>query len=100
MTDLHSRTSLEVGDVLRAHGVAYRAQHPVTPEQAQVMQRLAACRTAALGGHVDACAGCGFSRISHNQFQKNFYRVSCRGLHSTHMAQVAVGHSATITVSV
>jgi hypothetical protein len=50
MTDLHPRPSLEVGDVLRAHGAAYRAKHAVTPEQAQVMQRLAACRTAALGG--------------------------------------------------
>jgi Putative transposase/Transposase zinc-binding domain len=72
MTDLQTRTSLEVGDILRAHGGAYRAQHPVTPEQAQVMRRLAACRTAALGGHVDACAGCGFTRISYN---------SCRDRH-------------------
>jgi hypothetical protein len=72
MTDLHRRTSLEVGDVLRAHGDAYRAKHPVTSEQSQVMQRLAACRTAALGGHVDACAGCGFTRISYN---------SCRNRH-------------------
>jgi hypothetical protein len=72
MTDLHPGTSLEVGDLLRAHGEAYRAQHPVTPEQSQVMQRLAACRTAALGGHVDACAGCGFTRISYN---------SCRDRH-------------------
>jgi hypothetical protein len=72
MTDLHPGTSLEVGDLLRAQGEAYRAQHPVTPEQSQVMQRLAACRTAALGGHVDACAGCGFTRISYN---------SCRDRH-------------------
>ncbi len=72
MTDLDRRTSLEVGDLLRAHGDAYRVQHPVTPEQAQVMRRLAACRTAALGGHVDACAGCGFTRISYN---------SCRDRH-------------------
>jgi hypothetical protein len=36
------------------------------------MQHLAACRTTALGGHVDACAGCGFTRISYN---------SCRDRH-------------------
>ena len=48
MTDLHTRTSLEVGDLLRTHGDAYRAKHPITPEQGQVMRRLAACRTAAL----------------------------------------------------
>jgi Putative transposase/Transposase zinc-binding domain len=72
MTDLSPRTSLEVGDILRAHGDAYRAQHPITPEQSQVMQRLAACRTASLGGHVDACSGCGYTRISYN---------SCRDRH-------------------
>jgi hypothetical protein len=72
MTASYTRTSLEVGDILRAHGDAYRAQHPVTPEQAQVLRRLAQCRTAALGGHVDACAGCGFTRISYN---------SCRDRH-------------------
>jgi hypothetical protein len=72
MTDLRMRTSLEVGDLLRAHGDTYRARQPISPEQSQVMRRLAACRTAALGGHVDACAGCGFTRISYN---------SCRDRH-------------------
>ena len=72
MTNLPTRTSLEVGDLLRAHGDAYRAKHPITSEQARVLRRLAACRTAALGGHVDACSGCGFTRISYN---------SCRDRH-------------------
>jgi Putative transposase/Transposase zinc-binding domain len=64
--------ALEVGDIVRAHGAAYRARHPVTPQQARVLRRLAECRTAALGGHVDACADCGFTRISYN---------SCRDRH-------------------
>jgi hypothetical protein len=64
--------TLEVGDIVRAHGAAYRARHPVTPQQARVLRRLAECRTAALGGHVDACADCGFTRISYN---------SCRDRH-------------------
>jgi len=72
MSELDSRTALAVGDILRVHGDAYRAKHPVTPEQAQVMRRLADCRTAALGGHVDACTGCGWTRISYN---------SCRDRH-------------------
>ena len=63
---------LEVADILRAHGEAYRLQHPVSPEQAAVMRRLVACRTAALGGHVDSCDACGFARISYN---------SCRDRH-------------------
>ncbi len=66
------RPRLEVADILRAHGPAYRARHPVSPEQARVMTSLAQCRTAALGGHVDSCDGCGFVRISYN---------SCRDRH-------------------
>jgi hypothetical protein len=67
-----SRPRLEVADVLRAHGDAYRAAHPVSAMQARVMRRLASCRTAALGGHRDTCAGCGFARVSYN---------SCRDRH-------------------
>jgi hypothetical protein len=63
---------LEVADILRAHGDAYRARHPVSPEQAAVMRHLVACRTAALGGHIDACRACGYCRISYN---------SCRDRH-------------------
>src|SRR6188472_3822176 len=63
---------LEVADILHAHGPAYRARHPVSPEQATVMTNLSRCRTAALGGHVDACEGCGYVRISYN---------SCRDRH-------------------
>ena len=66
------RPRLELADILRAHGQAYRARHPVSPEQAKVMTSLVQCRTAALGGHVDSCDGCGFVRISYN---------SCRDRH-------------------
>jgi hypothetical protein len=63
---------LEVADILRAHGEAYTARHPVSALQAAVMRRLVACRTAALGGHVDACGRCGYTRVSYN---------SCRDRH-------------------
>jgi len=66
------RPRLEVADILRAHGQAYRATHPVSAEQASVLRRLVACRTAALGGHVDACDRCGYVRIAYN---------SCRDRH-------------------
>lgn len=66
------RPRLEVADILRAHGQAYRAKHPVSPEQAKAMTNLIQCRTAALGGHVDSCDSCGFVRISYN---------SCRDRH-------------------
>ena len=69
---LPTHPRLEVADILRAHGSAYRAHYPVSSLQAGVMRRLAACRTAALGGHVDACDRCGYQRVSYN---------SCRDRH-------------------
>jgi hypothetical protein len=66
------RPALEVADILRAHGAAYCAGHRVSTEQTAVMRHLVACRTAALGGHVDACDQCGFQRVSYN---------SCRDRH-------------------
>jgi hypothetical protein len=63
---------LEVADILRVHGEAYRAHYPVAAMQAAVMRRLVACRTAGLGGHVDACDRCGYTRVSYN---------SCRDRH-------------------
>ena len=47
MIPILPRPRFEVADVLRAHGDAYRAAHPVSPMQARVMRRLANCRTAA-----------------------------------------------------
>jgi putative transposase/transposase-like zinc-binding protein len=67
-----TRPRLEVADVLRLHGEGYRRGHPVSPPQARVMRRLSQCRTPALGGHVDACDGCGYQRVSYN---------SCRDRH-------------------
>jgi putative transposase/transposase-like zinc-binding protein len=72
MTTLAARPRLEVADILRAHGAAYRHCHPLFAEQAAVLRRLAACRTAALGGHVEACDRCGYARIAYN---------SCRDRH-------------------
>ena len=68
----NSQATVEVADILRAHGAAYRAIHPVSPQQAAVMTRLALCRTAALGGHRDSCDHCGYVRLSYN---------SCRDRH-------------------
>ena len=72
MNSLRARPPLEVADILRAHGEAYCACHPVSALQAAVMRRLVACRTAALGGHRDACGRCGYTRVSYN---------SCRDRH-------------------
>lgn len=66
------RPKLEVADVLREHGPGYRAQHMLTPQQSRVMDALQKCRTAALGGHLELCDHCGFSRPAYN---------SCRDRH-------------------
>jgi hypothetical protein len=68
------RPALEVADVLRAHGPAYLAAHGphLSRAQQRAVQELALCRTAALGGHTEQCAGCGSRRISYN---------SCRNRH-------------------
>jgi hypothetical protein len=72
MGDTYRRPVLEVADILRAHGAADRARHPVSPAPAAVLHRLVACRTAALGGHRDAGDGCGYARSAYN---------SCRDRH-------------------
>jgi Putative transposase/Transposase zinc-binding domain len=71
------RPRLEVADVFRRWGEAYREQHALSPEQARAMRAIELCRTAALGGHLDVCDhgggyGCGYERPSYN---------SCRNRH-------------------
>lgn len=67
-----TRPRLEVADIFRAAGEAYRRSHTVTPEQGQVMSAIARCRTAALGGHLDVCTNCGHQSPAYN---------SCRNRH-------------------
>ena len=55
---------IEVADVLRRHGDAYRLAHAghLGRVERRVMSAIVACRTAALGGHVEACDDCGVAR--------------------------------------
>lgn len=68
------RASVEVADIFRAAGPAYRATHAghMSLVQLKVMSAIEHCRTAALGGHVEACEDCGHWRIAYN---------SCRNRH-------------------
>jgi hypothetical protein len=68
------RASLEVADIFRAAGPAYRATHAghLSLHQLKVMSAIEHCRTAVLGGHVEACEDCGHWRIAYN---------SCRDRH-------------------
>ena len=71
---------LEVADILRRHGAAYRAAHAghLSLAQLKVMSAIETCRTAALGGHVDACDDCGFVRIAYNSC-RNRHCPKCQG---------------------
>ena len=62
------RPALEVADIFRRHGEAFRAAqgNRLTRGQRRVMAAIEACRTATLGGHVERCDDCGMVRIAYN----------------------------------
>lgn len=72
------RPAFEVADIVRDFGEAYRHLHTLTPDQGAVLRAIAACRTAALGGHLDTCDGCGFSQTSYNSC-RNRHCQKCQG---------------------
>jgi Putative transposase/Transposase zinc-binding domain len=74
------RASLEVADILRAAGPAYRTAHAghLSLQQLKVMAAIEHCRTAALGGHVEACTDCGHQRIAYNSC-RNRHCPKCQG---------------------
>jgi hypothetical protein len=53
--------ALEVTDIFRRHGESYRRAHAghLSRTERRVMGAIEACRTTALGGHVERCAECG-----------------------------------------
>ncbi|MGB4925446.1 MAG: IS91 family transposase [Giesbergeria sp.] len=71
---MQARPALEVADIFRAHGPAWRdAQRGhLSLAQLKVMSAITQCRTAALGGHALRCDGCGLDQVSYN---------SCRNRH-------------------
>ncbi len=62
------RLALEVADIFRAHGPAWRTANAghLSLAQLEVMAAIERCRTAALGGPVAACETCGHSHIAYN----------------------------------
>jgi len=68
------RTSpgIEVADIFRSYGPAYREAHKLPYNHLRVMRAIEVCRTAVLGGHKDQCDICGHLEISYN---------SCRNRH-------------------
>ena len=62
----------EIADIFRTYGKEYRQNNALSYEQRKVMRHLEVCRTAELGGHIEACNHCGFERNAYN---------SCRDRH-------------------
>ncbi len=74
------RERLEVADIFRAHGAAWRKANAghVSLMQMKVMSAIERCRTAALGGHVAACADCDHRLIAYNSC-RNRHCPKCQG---------------------
>ena len=75
------RPVLEVADVFRCHGPAYRQAHAdhLGGTERRVMAAIEACRTPVLGGHVEHCADCGFVRHAYNSCRDR-HCPKCQGL--------------------
>jgi hypothetical protein len=76
-----AREGLEVADVFRHFGAAFRDQHgaSLSGSRRRAMIAIESCRTAALGGHVERCGDCGHQRISYNSC-RNRNCPKCQGL--------------------
>jgi len=75
-----SRPTLEVADIFRDHGPAWRRANAghVSLGQMKVMSAIERCRTAALGGHVTRCADCAHERVAYNSC-RNRHCPKCQG---------------------
>src|SRR3981189_3617071 len=80
-----ARPDLEVADIFRDHGAAWRSANAghVSLDRLKVMSAIESCRTAALGGHVERCEECAHTRIAYN---------SCRNRHCPKCQWAAAAH--------
>ena len=75
------RPALEVADIFRHHGEAFRCGHDghLGRIERRVMAAIEACRTPVLGGHVEQCGDCGLVRCAYNSC-RNRHCPKCQGL--------------------
>ncbi len=62
----------EIADIFRKYGKEYRQKYSLSSVQSKAMHHIEICRTATLGGHIEACNQCGFKQHAYN---------SCRNRH-------------------
>ncbi len=75
------RPALEVADIFRTHGPAWRRAHAghISLDQLKAMSAIEACRTAELGGHVERCEDCAHVQIAYNSC-RNRHCPKCQGV--------------------
>ena len=72
MTLPNRRNNLEVADIFREYGPAYRTTHSLPLIHLKTMRAITACRTAALGGHLEECDTCGAEVPAYNSCRNRF----------------------------
>src|SRR5246127_2297432 len=75
-----ARPALEIADIFRAHGSAWRQANAghLSLGQLKVISAIESCRTAALGGHVERCEDCSDTQIAYNSC-RNRHCPKCQG---------------------
>jgi hypothetical protein len=74
------RPALEIADIFRDHGPAWRSANAgrISLGQLKVMSAIENCRTAALGGHMARCQDCQHTSIAYNSC-RNRHCPKCQG---------------------
>jgi Putative transposase/Transposase zinc-binding domain len=70
---------VELAQIFREYGEAYRSTHPLCAQQRRVMQAIEDCRTAALGGHLEVCDHCG-AEVARYHSCRNRHCPKCQTL--------------------
>jgi hypothetical protein len=93
MTAVLGRPALEVADVIREYGNAFLDRYGggLSAAQRKALRDLAACRTAALGGHVERCLDCGHERVAYNSC-RNRHCPKCQALTRARWLDGQTGH--------
>ena len=73
------RPKHEIAEVIRTYGADFLQQYRQPANHLRTLDTLGKCRTAALGGHIDACDSCNHQRISYNSC-RNRHCPKCQGL--------------------
>lgn len=77
------RSALELADIFRQHGPAYRQAHELPWHQQRLMQAIETCRTPALGGVVEWCDHCQYTHVQYRSC-RNRHCPKCQGLARAH----------------